>query len=355
MSTYIIAEAGVNHNGDPMMALELVDIAAAAGADAVKFQTFEPEEEISTAAPKAEYQQRTTGADESQLDMVRRLKLRDEDFVRLAERCTEQGITFLSSPFDARSISFLVETIGVDTLKLPSGEATNGPYLMAAAATGCDLILSTGMADLEEVKTALSVLAFGLTRRQDTPSKEALADAFASAEGQAALQAKVSLLHCTTEYPAPYESVNLRAMDTLASTFGLPVGLSDHTNGIAIPLAAVGRGATIIEKHFTMARTLPGPDHQASLEPEELKSMVAGIRQIDMSLGDGTKRPHACELKNINVARRSLVARTAIRAGDSFTEDNLCAKRPGGGYSPMRFWEMLGRRAERDYAADELI
>ena len=355
MSTYIIAEAGVNHNGDPMMALELVDIAAAAGADAVKFQTFEPEEEISAAAPKADYQQRTTGTGESQLDMVRRLKLRDEDFTNLANRCANKGITFLSSPFDARSIAFLTEAIGVDTLKLPSGETTNGPYLLAAAATGCDLIMSTGMTDLEEVKTALSVLAFGLTCASATPTQEGFAAAFASADGQQAIARKVSLLHCTTEYPAPYTSVNLRAMDTLAATFGLPVGLSDHTNGIAVPLAAVGRGARIIEKHFTIARTLPGPDHQASLEPDELASMVEGIRQIDQAIGDGNKRPQDCEAKNINVARRSLVARHAIRAGELFTETNLCAKRPGGGHSPMLFWEMLGRRAVRDYAADELI
>ncbi len=355
VSTYVIAEAGVNHNGDPNLALELVDVAAHAGADAVKFQTFEPDEEVSATAPKADYQRRTTDAGESQLDMIRRLKLRDEDFIKIASRCKEKGIAFLSSPFDARSIDFLTGVIGVDTLKVPSGEVTNGPYLLAAARTKCNLILSTGMANLVEVKAALSIIAFGSTDHKSHPSQEGFALAFDSSPGQQALRERVSLLQCTTEYPAPYSAVNLRAMDTLASTFGLPVGLSDHSDGIAIPLAAVGRGACIIEKHFTISKTLPGPDHQASLEPDDLRAMIIGIRQIDAAIGNGSKEPQACEFGNMRVARRSLVARTAIRAGDRFTETNLCAKRPGVGQSPMLFWEMLDQRAERDYAADDLI
>ncbi len=355
VSTYVIAEAGVNHNGDPNLALELVDVAAHAGADAVKFQTFEPDEEVSATAPKADYQRRTTDANESQLDMIRRLKLRDDDFIKIASRCKEKGISFLSSPFDARSIDFLTKVIGVDTLKVPSGEVTNGPYLLAAAQTKCDLILSTGMANLDEVKAALSIIAFGSTDRKSHPSQEGFALAFDSNHGKQALRERVSLLQCTTEYPAPYSAVNLRAMDTLELAFGLPVGLSDHSDGIAIPLAAVGRGACIIEKHFTISKTLPGPDHQASLEPDDLRAMIAGIRQIDAAIGDGSKEPQACELGNMRVARRSLVARTAIRAGDRFTETNLCAKRPGAGQSPMLFWEMLDQTAKRDYAADDLI
>ena len=355
MTTYVIAEAGVNHNGDPKLALELVDAAAAAGADAVKFQTFEPDEEISALAPKADYQLRTTDAGESQLDMVRKLKLRDQDFVDLANRCTKKGIRFLSSPFDLRSISFLKETIGVDTLKLPSGEITNGPFLWAAARTGCDLILSTGMSSLDEVRTALSVIALGMAGNNAAPSAATIAESLQAVGVYDRLREHVSLLHCTTEYPAPYDSVNLRAMDTLRSTFGLPVGLSDHTNGISVPIAAVGRGATIIEKHFTIAKTLPGPDHQASLEPTELGAMISAIRQVDAALGDGAKEPQPCEIKNKAIARRSLVARHPIQVGETFTEQNLCAKRPGNGRSPMLFWDLLGTPAERRYAADELI
>ena len=355
MKTTIIAEAGVNHNGDPNRALALVDAAADAGADCVKFQTFRPEETITAGAPKAAYQKEHTGADETQLEMARRLTLDDAVFFRLADRCAARGIAFLSTPFDLFSIDFLAHRMGLTTLKLPSGEITNGPYLLAAARTGTDIILSTGMSTLDDVETALAVLSFGFVRPLAQPSTAAIFEVYRSDEGRSALQGKVSVLHCTTEYPAPFADVNLRAMDSLSDAFGLPVGLSDHTPGIAVPIAAAARGAVIIEKHVTVDRSLPGPDHKASLEPGELTAMVDGIRSVEKAMGDGEKRPMPSELKNMPVARRSLVARTAIRAGETFTEENLCAKRPGTGISPMGYWDWLGRTAVRDYAADEPV
>ncbi|CAA7621689.1 N-acetylneuraminate synthase [Magnetospirillum sp. UT-4] len=351
---FVIAEAGVNHNGDLDRALALVDAAAAAGADAVKFQTFVPEEVISRFAPKAEYQKRTTGGDDSQLDMVRALRLSEDDHRALVRRCGEKGIAFLSTPFDLPSLDFLTGGLGLDLLKLPSGEITNWPLLLAAARSGRRIILSTGMSTLDEVEAALGVLAFGYAASA-APGAEAFRAAYASAAGRAALAARVSLLHCTTEYPTPFADVNLRAMDTLARAFGLPVGLSDHTVGFAAAVAAVARGATIIEKHFTLDRALPGPDHAASLEPNELAAMVAMVRQVELALGSADKVPAPSEVKNIAIARKSLVARRPIGAGETFTEANLTAKRPGGGVSPTRTWEVLGTPAGRDYAEDEPI
>lgn len=352
---FIIAEAGVNHNGDPRLARELVDAARAAGADTVKFQTFRPEEVIAKNAPKAQYQTETTDAGESQLDMARKLALSEDDFAAIADYCRGRGIGFLSTPFDLRSIDFLAGTLDLATLKLPSGEITNGPYLLHAGRTGKKIILSTGMSTLAEVKAALSVIAFGCLDPSGEPGPDAFGKAFASKEGQDGLRDKVALLHCTTEYPAPYSDANLKAMDTLSDAFGLAVGLSDHTPGIVMPLAAVARGATIIEKHLTLDRDLPGPDHKASLLPGELSEMVAGIRDLETAIGDGEKKPMPSEIKNMPIARRSLVARGAIRAGDVFTKENLCAKRPGTGISPMRYWEWLGRVATRDYEPDELV
>lgn len=355
MTTYVIAEAGVNHNGDPALAAELVDAAADAGADCVKFQTFRAEDSITATAPKADYQTKSTGAGETQLEMARKLELGNEVFLTLRERCWARGIDFLSTPYDLHSIDFLIRDMGLETLKLPSGEITNGPYLLHAARAGTKLILSTGMSTLDEVKMALAVLAFGFVRPDVRPSRDMIDDAYASDAGRAALREKVSVLHCTTEYPAPFVDANLKAMDTLSAAFGLPVGLSDHTAGIAVPIAAVARGAIIVEKHFTMNHKLPGPDHAASVEPRELAAMVAAIRAVEQALGDGDKRPMPSEARNIPVARRSLVARKSIRAGEQFTEDNLGIKRPGTGVSPIRYWEWLGRKAGRDYAADELI
>lgn len=355
MHTTIIAEVGVNHNQDLVRALEMIDVAAEAGVDTVKFQAFKAELVASRFAPKAEYQNLTTKKGESQLDMIRKLGLDWDGFPRLMARCREKNINFLVSPFDLPSIDFLVRDMGLDLLKIPSGELTFGPYLLAVGRSGRKIILSTGMATLAEVEEALGVLAFGYTENAAAPSPEAFKAAFESPAGQAALKDKVVLLHCTTEYPTLFEDVNLRVMDTLAEAFGLPVGLSDHTPGIAVPIAAVARGATIIEKHFTLDRSLPGPDHKASLEPGELKEMVNAIRTVELALGDGKKRPAPSEQRNILVARKSLVAAKNICKGETFTEENLTTKRPGNGISPMEYWDWLGRKADQDYQADALI
>ncbi|MGN7469341.1 N-acetylneuraminate synthase [Brevibacillus sp. SAFN-007a] len=353
--TFIIAEAGVNHNGSLELAKELVYQAAVAGADAVKFQTFKAKNIISKYAEKADYQKKTTGTQESQLEMVEKLEMTADMHEELVAHCKTFGIKFLSTPFDLESIELLAKRIGVDQLKLPSGEITNAPLLLKAAMTGLPLILSTGMSTLGEIEKALGVLAFGYVHSDQPPSIQAFQRAFASVEGQRALQQKVSLLHCTTEYPAPFADVNLKAMDTLVTAFGLPVGLSDHTEGIAVPIAAVARGAIIIEKHFTLDKNLPGPDHKASLEPQELKQMIESIRQIELALGTNLKLPTPSELKNKLVARKSLVAARSIKKGEPFTKENLTAKRPGKGIAPMFFWEMIGKRATKDYQPDEVI
>jgi len=353
--TFIIAEAGVNHNGSLDLARQLIDVAARARADAVKFQTFRAGEVISSKAPKAIYQRRTTGTEESQLEMVRKLELDENAHRSLIDHCRSRGIQFLSTPFDLKSVDLLAVTLDLPQLKLASGEITNGPLLLKAARTGKPIILSTGMSTLEEVETALGVLAFGYARDVEKPSLNAFASAYRSEEGRRALRKKVSLLHCTTEYPAPYDEVNLRAMETLRVTFGLPVGLSDHTTGIAVPIAAVALGAVIIEKHFTMDHDLPGPDHRASLEPDELDAMVAGIRQVEAALGSPQKMPAPAEMINRDIVRRSLVAACDIQKGDVFTEKTLAAKRPGTGISPLYYWQWIGRHAERDYREDEII
>jgi len=353
--TYVIAEAGVNHNGELERALALVDAAAEAGADAVKFQTFDPAALVTQNAPQADYQVRNDGDSGGQLAMLRRLALSHEDHRRLMARCAQRGIDFLSSPFDTGSARFLIDELGLPTLKLGSGELTNAPLLLAIARSGRDLILSAGMAEPDEIREALGVLAFGYLGSGEPPSAAAFRAAFERTAGYAALKQRVTLLHCTSEYPAPFADVNLRAMDTLRQTFGLPVGLSDHTPGIAMPVAAAARGARVIEKHFTLDRGLPGPDHKASLEPDELRAMVEGIRQVEQALGDGVKRVAASEAKNRAVARKSLVAARSIRAGEPFTADNLTSKRPGDGLAPIHFWDLLGRPARRDYAADAPI
>ncbi len=354
-ATYIIAEAGVNHNGSRDLAARLIDVAAAAGADAVKFQTFKADALVSKTAPKAEYQKRLTGTGESQYDMIKRLELSEEDHRSLVRHCQDRGIQFLSSPFDTDSARFLLAEICLPLLKIASGELTNAPLLLAVARAGAPVILSTGMSTLADIEEALGVLAFGYTSPDGQPNLQAFADCYRSRAGQQALAARVSLLHCTTEYPAPYDEVNLKAIDTMRQTFGLPVGLSDHTEGIAVPIAAAARGAAIIEKHFTLDRTLPGPDHQASLEPGELKAMVAAIRQVEAALGTGTKIPSPAELKNRAVARKSLVAARDIKAGETFTAENLAVKRPGTGIAPLHYWDLLGKPAGRDYTPDERV
>jgi N-acetylneuraminate synthase len=353
--TFIIAEAGVNHNGSVEMALQLIDVAVEAGADAVKFQTFRTEKVISRFAPKAEYQTRTTDAEESQFDMVKKLEFGEETHRLLIEHCSKKGIQFLSTPFDLESVDLLSRTFDLPCLKIPSGEITNALLLLKAAQTGKKIILSTGMSTIGEIETALGVLAFGYCRRGECPSIVSFQDAYISVEGQRLLKEMVTLLHCTTEYPAPFAEVNLRAMDTMVSAFGLPVGFSDHTPGIAISIAAVARGAVIIEKHFTLDSNLPGPDHKASLEPGNLKAMVQAIRQVEPALGSGVKLPVLSEIKNVPIARKSVVAAKAIRKGELFTEGNLAVKRPGNGISPMRYWEMIGKPALRDFDEDEVI
>lgn len=353
--TYIIAEAGVNHNGSLALAKQLIDVAAEAGADAVKFQTFRAERLVSKSAPKAEYQTKTTDVSESQFEMIKKLELDETAHRLLIEHCRKRGIQFLSTPFDLESIDLLTNIFDLPILKLPSGEITNAPLLLKAAQTGKPVILSTGMSTLGEIESALGVLAFGYIEDAGSPSLEAFQKAFCSERGQRTLKEKVTLLHCTTEYPAPFNEVNLKAMDTMRNAFGLPVGFSDHTSGISIAVGAVARGAAAIEKHFTLDRNLPGPDHKASLEPHELKSMIELIRQVEISLGSGLKLPAMSELKNIQIARKSLVAAKAIRKGEMLTAGNIGVKRPGTGISPLFYWELLGKEANRDYSQDEML
>lgn len=328
-STFIIAEAGVNHNGSFELAKKLVDKAVWAGADCIKFQTFNSKNLVSKNAQKAEYQKKTTDSSESQLDMLKKLELSKEEFVELRDYCNQKEIMFLSTPFDLESIDFLA-SIGVKTWKIPSGEITNYPFLRAIGKRKESVIMSTGMCTLDEVRDTIKVLKdFGTT--------------------------DITLLHCTTEYPAPYDSVNLNAMLTLQNEFAFKVGYSDHTNGIEIPVAAVAMGATVIEKHFTLDKNMEGPDHKASLEPDELKQMVQSIRNVEAALGDGIKKPSEAEKKNIAIARKSIVAACEIKKGEIFTEENLTAKRPGNGISPMNWAEVLGKIAKRDFSEDELI
>lgn len=353
--TYIIAEAGVNHNGSIEMAKELIDVAAEAGADAIKFQTFKAEKVISQHAPKAEYQKKATDEAESQLDMVKKLELDEDAHRSLVEHCRLKNIEFLSTPFDFESIDLLANKLNLKRIKIPSGEITNGPYLLRVAQTAKPVILSTGMSTLGEIEMALGVLAFGYLKKRARPTLRAFQEAYCSQKGQKILKKNVSLLHCTTEYPAPFEEVNLRAMITMRKALDLPVGLSDHTQGIAIPIAAVALGATIIEKHFTLDRNLPGPDHKASLEPQELKEMVKCIRQVERALGTPCKGPAPSEWKNRMVARRSIVAARDIKKGEAFSEQNIECKRPGNGISPMNFWELVGKIADKAYKEDDLI
>ncbi len=354
--TLVIAEAGVNHNGDMDLARRLVDVAAEAGADIVKFQTFKASKLLGRSAPKANYQRETTGAAETQFEMIRKLEISEAQHHELAAHCRQRGIEFLSTPFDPESLRFLTRTMGLGLIKLPSGEVTNSPFVLDIARAAQKVIVSTGMCTLADIEQALGVLAWGFTAGAEAvPAEGDFERAFASAEGQRLLRERVTVLHCTTEYPAPMAEVNLRAMDSLAGAFGLPVGYSDHTEGIHVPLAAVARGARVIEKHFTLDRGMPGPDHRASIEPAELRAMVRGIRDIEAALGDGVKRPTASEWNNRAVARKSLVAACPIKAGETFSAANVACKRQGAGLSPTQYWRLLGRTAARDYAADEVL
>lgn len=354
--TLIIAEAGVNHNGDEKLALKLVEAAYKAGADIVKFQTFKAKNLVTEQAQQAEYQIANTKKKESQFAMLSRLELSWEAHHRLIKHCEALGIEFLSTAFDSESLSFLVNDLGLKRLKLPSGELTNAPLVLEHARTGCDIIVSTGMATLSEIEAALGVIAFGYTAlKEQVPTIEAFQRAYSSDKGQRALRDKVVILHCTTEYPAPMGEINLKAMDTLQQAFDLKAGYSDHSEGITIPIAAVARGAEIIEKHFTLDKNMEGPDHKASLEPGELNAMVKAIRQVEQALGNKIKAPTTSEIKNKSVARKSLIAGTDMIEGELFTPENLIIKRPGTGMSPYCYWDLLGKKASKKYQIGDLI
>lgn len=329
MGVLIIAEAGVNHNGSLSLAKKLADKAKEAGADYVKYQTFNPSNMVSKYAAKAEYQKQTTDSKQSQLDMLEELMLSYDEFVELKEYCGQVGIGFLSTSFDLDSTEFLTK-LGCDIWKIPSGEVTNYPYLVDIARKHQPIILSTGMCDEDDITAAIEVLK-------------------SNGAGE------ISLLHCTTEYPTPFEDVNLKAMCAMRDKFGLEVGYSDHTRGIEVPIAAVAMGAKIIEKHFTLDKNMEGPDHKASLEPDELKRMVDSIRNIEKSLGSGVKQPAESEKKNIAIARKSIVAKSQIKKGEMLTTENITTKRPGNGISPMRWNDVIGTCAIRDFEEDELI
>ncbi len=353
MGVFVIAEAGVNHNGKAALAAELVDAAAGAGANAVKFQTFRSETLASVHAVKATYQKRSGSPEESQQAMLKALELSAEEHVRLKAQAEAAGIEFLSTPFDLESLSFLAGELALPTIKIGSGELTNAPLLVAAARTGRKIILSTGMGNVDEIANALGALAFGYAGNGVGPGQ--LQFRVDLERNRALLDDKVTLLQCTTAYPSPFADCNLRAIQSLREAFGLPVGLSDHSEGIAIAIAAVGCGAVMLEKHITLDRSLPGPDHFASLEPSEFKEMIKAIRNVEAALGDGIKRAMPSEIENMGVARKSLVALAPIRSGETFDENNLGIKRPGTGISPMEYFSWLGRTAQRDYDADELI
>lgn len=331
MSVFIIAEAGVNHNGSIKLAKKLIDIACDAKADAVKFQTFKTENLVSKNAEKAEYQKQTTGRRETQFDMIKKLELDADVHRELMEYCKKKDIIFLSTPFDSDSID-LLEELGLETFKIPSGEITNLPYLRAIGKLNKDVILSTGMSEMSEIEDALEILIQAGTQKEN-----------------------ITILHANTEYPTPMEDVNLKAMVTIGKTFGVDYGYSDHTLGIEIDIAAVAMGAKVIEKHFTIDKTMEGPDHKASLEPAELKAMVLAIRNIEKALGDGVKKPSKSEKPNIKIARKSIVACRCIKKGEVLSESNLGTKRPGVGISPMRWDDIIGTVALKDYETDELL
>ena len=331
MSVFIIAEAGVNHNGSVELAKKLIDVAANAGANAVKFQTFKTENLVSKNAQKAAYQKETTDKEESQFEMIKKLELDSHVHQELIEYCKSKNIMFLSTPFDLDSVDLLDE-LGLSLFKIPSGEITNLPYLRKIGTLNKEIILSTGMADMGEIEDALDILIEAGTAKNS-----------------------ITVLHANTMYPTPMEDVNLRAMVTIGKTFDVNYGYSDHTLGIEVPIGAVAMGAKVIEKHFTLDKTMDGPDHRASLEPDELEKMVHAIRNMELALGSGIKKPSPSESPNMTIARKSIVASRKIQKGEVFTESNLAIKRPGNGLSPMRWDEVLGMFASRDYEADELI
>ena len=356
-SLFVIAEAGVNHNGNPDLAFQLVDVALEAGADAIKFQTFKTENLVTKTVPKANYQKHAINTEETQFSMLKELELSYETHRELISYCNKREIDFLSTAFDLDSLKFLSHDLKLKTLKISSGDINNAPLLLAHAHTDCDLIISTGMSTLLEIEEMLGVVAFGFIYPKNTQitTRSVFEEAYLSKEGQDLLKERVTLLHCTSEYPAPYEDIDLNAMVAIRNAFGLKTGYSDHSEGISVATAATALDAKIIEKHFTLDKTLPGPDHKASLDPIELKDMITAIRNIEKAMGNGIKEPKSSELENKKISRKSLVAAVKINKGDLFTEYNLTTKRSEGGLSPMLYWEFLNTKSQNSYKPDECI
>ncbi len=352
---FIIAEAGVNHNGDVTLAHQLVDMAADAGADAIKFQTFDPSALATHKAEKAAYQKSATGNDGGQRAMLEKLALNDSDFTALKEAAEKRGLLFMSTAFDNKSLDFLSDTLGLRLLKIASGEITNAPFLYRHAQKPGRLILSTGMADIADIAFALGIIAYATLRPSPPYTREDIVRVFESSRGQQVLQERVTLLQCTSAYPAPDDSLDLKSIVTLKNHFHIPTGFSDHSEGIAAAIAATALGATMVEKHITLDRSLPGPDHSASLEFDALKAMVDGIRTVEKALGDGEKQLRDVETDNRRLARKSVVATRPIQKGALFSEDNLGCKRPGTGLDPFHVWTLMGQPATRDYETDDLI
>lgn len=355
LSTRIIAEAGVNHNGSLELAFDLIDVAAKSGVDYIKFQSFKADSIVNQSAAKAAYQNRNTDENEGQLEMLKRLELSSAEQVALFKRCQQKGIKFLSTPFDLESLSLLTKRFELAEIKLGSGELTNGPLLLEAGRSGANIFMSTGMGSLAEVEEALGALAFGMCCVSQPTCRQDFSDILLKPETWAILSSRVTLLHCTTDYPAKVADTNLNAMKTMQKAFGLDVGYSDHTEGKAVSLAAVALGATIIEKHFTLDRNLPGPDHSASLEPEELASLVKEVREIEAALGNGIKQPSLAEVRNRTAIRKSLVAANAVPKDHILNSDDILVKRPGNGISPMNLWDKIGTITKRPIGVDELL
>ena len=352
---YVIAEAGVNHNGSLDLAYELIDKASKIGANAIKFQTFITENVLTMNTQKASYQSKLTDVNETQWEMIKKLELNFSDFEKLHKYSQKKEIEFLSTPFDIKSLNFLTKKLRLRTIKIPSGEITNLPFILEIAKYANNIILSTGMCNLSDIELALATIAFGLIGEDKEKNIKNFYNAYYSDKGQNLIKQRVKILHCTSEYPAPYNEINLNAIKTLKNTFNTEVGYSDHTQGIHIPLAAVTLGAEIIEKHFTIDKNLPGPDHKSSIEIEEFSLLIKNIKELKLSLGTGVKLPTVAEIKNRNIIRKFIVANKDIKKGETFTENNLTIKRSQLGLEPKFFWEIIGKKADKNYLKDDLI
>lgn len=352
----IIAEAGVNHNGNENLAIDLIDAAVSSGADVIKFQTFITEQLVSKEAIQAEYQEINSKQKETQYNMLKKLELSYPAFSRLQEYSQKKGIRFLSTAFDSKSLRFLTEELKLDTLKIASGELTNAPLMLEHARTKKNIILSTGMATLEEIKQTLEVFAFGfMSNSREAPTIDGFKDSYDSIAGAEAVKEKVTIMHCTTQYPTPHEAINLNAIDLLRDKFNLKVGFSDHSDSVIVPSLAVVKGVTVIEKHLTLDNLMEGPDHLASLSPSRFREMVENIRLAELSLGAYEKKPSKGELKNKSVSRKSIHASKGLKKGELFSETNIVIKRPETGISPYNYWNLLGTKASKDYNGGDLI